>query len=702
MSAQEVSFDEGAADLIGVRVDQFAALRAALDSDRQAWQQDILMTAAVDLVATRELTSAELTRAINEAWATSAVTEVMVEQALLRARELRLVESLQASFSGRAKWRASAGGRRDTEQDRAWARHTMDGFEAGLAEFLDLATPRPSSDKLPRLADLLVEALADGCAGVYEVDAQDLHRRLKPVRYEAQRVRTFIDTKVQPKSVRGPLWSAALAAMDPADPFGNDVIHLIVVGSLLRGLLGRHDLPAQMSLAGLRVLVDTSVLKDLATDPLPAHQQLVKTFELVIQFGGEVIVAEHTLDEIERLWTAADDQRPSRLRSLGASGQVLLCTADNPFVQAYGMALATQPELSWPRFQVGRRNPRSQLESLGVQIRSCPDALAPLVSDAAATLKAATEHPAGRRRGRPAIAADAQSLAMLATWRDDAAGQIPAGAYFLARDTLAPQAYRQMKPKDSHTLVVNPEGLLLFASRLGGGDQTEAIRLVDVVGRSMIREGFLGLASGFTVDDGLTLATLLAENDLVDPADIRLAVQLRLEETFDERIDDAAKAVGLEVIRRRGERRDARARRAEEQADRERTALSAERDRLAAESAAGIAEARREADRRVAEANAEADSRIEISKADAHDRAELARRIAASIVALVVVVAAVAISWSALGIPSGRVVALEGVILILTSLAAVRFCTDRDRSWSSLVLGATLAVGLAAAPLLLP
>ena len=89
----------------------------------------------------------------------------------------------------------------------------------------------------------------------------------------------------------------------------------------------------------------------------------------------------------------------------------------------------------------------------------------------------------------------------------------------------------------------------------------------------MVREGFLGMATGFTVDDALSLAELLTDGGILDPVDVRTAVQLRLEETFEGHIDDRARVVGMEVVRRRSERRDARARRATQRVEADRATL---------------------------------------------------------------------------------------------------------------------------------
>lgn len=107
--------------------------------------------------------------------------------------------------------------------------------------------------------------------------------------------------------------------------------------------------------------------------------------------------------------------------------------------------------------------------------------------------------------------------------------------------------------------------------------------------------------------------------------------------------------------------------------------------------------AEQRAEQRVAEAQAQADQRIEETAATAHDAAERTKRMSATAAVIVVLVVIIGATWAARGVPGPKAIVAKAAVIAASILAGIKFCTDRSRSWRSL-LGGAIAVALAFLP----
>lgn len=561
----EIPIDDEVSET-GSRVVRLAATRAALDPQRRAWRNDILVSAIVEVLSlygARPLD--QLLSAVRRVWGTDTVTQTAAEEALAVAREAGLVVT-QTRLDGRENWLLSEGAKREAEEDVEWVRRCFDGFATNLLTRLDEVCDHPvRSDRGDRLADQMFAALVHAAAGALSL-GRTAHAvtHLRPAEFDLDALRTYLAREVEPKTVASAMQEVALAIVDPADEFGERVLHLLVAGNVLQGLLSGRDLRGTVELAGTRIALDTSALVPLAQKGTPEGRLLIDLLQRTPDAGVEVVVAEHTLEEWERLWEAADGE----LR--GHTEEQLQRAASypflrNPFVSGYLQAKKSDPHLSWPKFQIGRRDIGPTLEGFGVNIRphGNHEDGDRAVQDAVERRLLELSESSARGRRPAAAEADAKTCAMVHRWRAEAEAGLP-GGWFIARDKLTELAYRDTVGEgDPYPLVLSPSAWMVFVASVLADDPDEVNKLAVTLSSAVTRDAFLSAAAAHSLDEVLELTEIFGEDASgLSDRDVHLALQLELQGVIEEsekEPDDRAREVGIQAARTRSMRRDGRA-----------------------------------------------------------------------------------------------------------------------------------------------
>lgn len=398
---------------------------------------------------------------------------------------------------------------------------------------------------------------------------------LRPVEFAGFKVFDSIDSLGDVKS-KELLLELADAALDPDDAFASEVVHLLIVGSVLQSFVSKRDLGGQPSLSGARLLLDTPVLVDLIDEGSPAKELAVNLIQLSHKLEAETVVAEHTLDEWDRLWLGADHENPGILDGRVVPKYFDRLTSSkysNPFVRQFVRAKSLGDPIRWARFKAERSGIREVLEDLGVRIVACGNTSATdeevVATMSAAILKASADTTIPGRRTRTSAVADANSTAMVRRWRLERP-MTPCGAYFISSEHLTGIAFAAAYVDDAISLTVRPSAWVVFVASLVADDPNERTRLAEMVTDAVFRESFLGLATAYTLEEASALAEVLTEHDVLSLEDSREAAQLDvdqfLETEADGGEDDRIRRLALEVVRRRSARRDARAKRLEKKA----------------------------------------------------------------------------------------------------------------------------------------
>ncbi|WP_420442889.1 hypothetical protein [Candidatus Poriferisodalis sp.] len=562
MSRREVAQDQGEDQL---RADQLAACHALLDSFRRGNRQDVLVSTLVATLARRGgLTSQRLFAAIKQMWRTSAIADAVLARALVDARAGGLV-TLQEDLEGNETFVVSAEARDEAELDQQYVAFLLHQFTLDIAERLsEYEDATRLLPKTERIVNFITTAIARACEGSYAIDSPSPSAWARPDHINTQPIRSFAST-LQPKSIREPVTQLALDALDPTDSFGNQIVHLVVVSNLLHGLAAQRGLGATPSLQQVRLLLDTSALVNLASpSDDPGHRLILELATLSRACGATVIVAEHTLEEWERVWEAADleeiGQRNRANRGLSPREARLI---GNPFLAAYTTYRHSGGTDSWTRWQSSRRNIRQQLKTLGVLVQRHDNSSTEdrenyeLVHDKLVELS--EDKNTRATRSGTAASADAHSAAMIARWRRENGDQ---SALMLAHDRLTNQAYSEMFA-DEAPLVGEPGAWLLYVSNLIADDPAEVVDVAEFVADLAVRNTLLEIASNYSLEEALDISEILVQGpnglsarearDLNDPTLFDALDALQKESGEDARTRAAA------VLQRRATRNNRRA-----------------------------------------------------------------------------------------------------------------------------------------------
>ena len=548
-----------------LRADRLAACYALLDSARRGSRQDLLVGALVAILARRgELSAQRLFSAVRRMWRTEAIADPILERALEDARVGGLVTS-QTDFEGNETYVASSAAKSETDTDRDYIAHLLGQFASEVSQRLQEYRDAPRLlGRSERIANLIVTAIAHACDGLYTIEAADANPWARPDQISTQKIKQFAANQ-QPKSIREPITQMALDALDPSDLFGNQIVHLVAVSNLLHGLAAQRGLEAKPSLSPTRLLLDTSVLVGLAmSDEEPEHRLVVQIARLSPLCGASVFVAQHTLDEWERVWEAADRQeRSQRQRTNEGLAPRIARLVNNPFLAAYLVYRHNGGTASWGRWQTGRRDIRQQLTSLGVTLCAHkPETAADTERFQAVydrLLELSRDPSTSAHRTNAAASADAQSAAMIAQWRDEAEDS---DALMLARDHFTNRAFAEVVDAEQ-SIVGDPSAWLLYVSNLTADDPSEVLDTAEFIADLAARDTILEIASHYSLEEALDISEILVQGqngltarearDLADPNLFDVLDELQKESAQDAR----AKAVA--VLQRRATRSNRRA-----------------------------------------------------------------------------------------------------------------------------------------------
>lgn len=552
-----------------VRIDQLASSRAALSSDRRELRADIALSTTLAVLAGRgSLNELEILEAVSRVWRTGSLTGPVLRRSLADAEAAGLVVR-QHGLDEVERFALTEVAKRELDEERNWADRALRAFETDVAFRLAEYDDERLQGKERRVALLVLEALASSVDGEYTLDVPAANPSIRPISVRPGVITEF-SGKLEPAGIRQPVRDIALDALDPTDDFGNEIVHLVVAGSLLHGVITQRGLAVRPDLTGMRVLLDTSTLVVLGLEPGDLDRRLLEeAVGYSNRLGVEVYVAEHSIEEWNRLWDAADEEAGrAQLDHRDAIPILSYRMEGNPFVSAYLAFRESGESQTFAHWARERRNLRLLVENLGATVRPHGNNRQEdldLHARVQTRLMQLDADPRVRaHRTRAAADADAHSCSMVVRWRE-ALG--PGRAFFIALETLTDRVHREMFP-ESDPLVVNPQAWLLFVANLATDDPREAAGVADLVADSVVRSTFLSLAGAHTLEDALQMAGILTRDgqkitsrDLRDLQDESLFEHLDRSQAEENR--SPAERASL-VLQRRSRRAALRARRVEE------------------------------------------------------------------------------------------------------------------------------------------
>lgn len=676
-----------------------ASVRRALDDKLVVQRTDVLIEAVlVALAKIQPASTTKITQHLCMLFRTTALPASLAEAAINDAYAAGLLRKTE-TLLGTQEWVLTESAARDVREDTEWATAVIESFdrEAGIRLLDDPERDQIGDERVPRVAEHVRRALALGCQGLYDVQAASTPAAARPLTFNERSALDYLKS-VQPRSVRTASERLLIAALNPDDNFGDAYIHLLVACNVLHAMATRRDLSEKPSMVGLRLVLDTSSILDLACPGTPLARTVEEAIRLTVALGAEVVVPDHVIEQWMGLFAAADREVVASLEGarLGSSGAL----AVNPFVRFFHADDSQNANITWAQYRHRWQDPSTALKALGAKIRphfnSSTDVDCAFYNEVARSLTTLNRQRAqgGRKpRTTDGIRADANSITMVARWRRE--GRPDAG-FFVARDRMSSEAYRQVEPGDLIPLVVTLPAWLLFVVTLTVDDPNSKVELAHVIGNAALRDSFFALSSCYTYDEIVSFSELLRADDYpIGAEDITTFIQQRLERLEEQAGGEASPSIdGGRVLQARALKRNQRARRSEESSaaalqDAVREVENTNRVHFAAN------ELEHARDRRVLEEKVQAGDEALRREAD---RRRMYGRSAAAFAATCALIIAAALLWGRLGVKSkvdrAWLSFLFGVFWVAGAAAWVKAGTRKVAAYAATAIALPLLAGL--------
>ena len=534
-----------------LRLAQLTASRSLVRKDRREGRHDVLVNTIVAILAERQsLSETQLLAALRRTWQTSTLSDETIDTALADARRAGLIAT-RPDKHGAAEYFVAGDAASHNSQDRQYVQGLFSAFRSNIAHRLeDYPNEKQLANRLDRIVNEVLTAIAHACQESYDIPIRGSVQTVHPMRLSGQEVRQYA-RQLDPKSIRKPVEDLAFDALDPADSFGNEIVHLVVVSGLLHGLASQRGVSASPSLQHMSLLLDTSALIGLVREEdHPDYQTLIQLISLSKRCEADLIVAEHTIAEWERVWLAADEQfeHAQRKMSKDDAPGVLVRYAQNPFVAAYADHLDKGGKGSWIRWATTRRDLRTQVEKMGLTVVTYKDEsdedarYREQIHSHLLALSADVNVRGGRSKG--GAEADAMSAALISRWRRENGDDT---AVFIAKDYLTNLAFAS-SVSGSGPLVVNPTLWLQYVTCLLVDDEDQRIEIANLIADVGVRDMILGMASTYSLDEILEISdVLMAEGIELNIREARDLADPRLYRSLDELHQEAMQDVSVRV-----------------------------------------------------------------------------------------------------------------------------------------------------------
>jgi hypothetical protein len=518
-----------------------AAVHDLVANRNKATKTDLLLAAASHALRSGDKNVAEVVSVVNQIWPGARSDEESVNVALQLGSELGLMKLAQGLESA-TLWSLTVRGVEDVDKQVAWV---SDVRSRAIEALKVRAADGLGADIDDKFAELLLERLVSALiTGIQasqdayfgRVDELVTHR-LVPRGFDQSRVFAALDIPGANDATIAFLKAAALAAIDPLDPFGDEIVSTITTGCVLHSYVAGRDGAKSHAVLGAqegqRAVLDTPVLLDLI-GPARVREAATVVVRAAVSAGWEVIAAQHSLDELEillerRIPMVIADFREASEKGIRQEWYASLMEDELPSYCIEALRDGTYMRLE--EFVDAARGAASMLEDLGVIVRPHGnEGEERYVERARHALEASLEEHQ-KIRSAFAIERDAQSMAMV--WRrrrkEKAATRWP-GGWIISSDRRISPAYKTLEPKDKVPLTLSTAtwSTLLVATV----PPAEVIQLAEAAAAQLVEEAMWLLPARFPSSTAMSLARQLSPEHGGSEMDIRLA-QLDIGDSFE-------------------------------------------------------------------------------------------------------------------------------------------------------------------------
>jgi len=516
------------------------AVHLLLDSDREATRSDLLLAAACHSLYEGDRTAAELLARANQIWPGARADMEGMQKALDLGQKLQMVAS--ADVLGEIPvWTLTKEGVRDVERHGKWV---GDAREAALAKLVERARTGLGIDPSREEAELwlgrLVSALVHGIQAsqvAYLGHVEEIvGGRLLPKGFDPELVLSALPDGAE-NPVNDFLRTLALAALDPLDPFGNDLISHITTGCVLHSYVAGRDASPILDQLGPqqaeRAVLDTPVLLALI-GPTRLRRHAETTLEAAVAAGWDVVTCVHSLTELEEL---LDRELPNiqesfaRANAAGIREDWYASLDEDQLPSVVVEVLKDGTYQSLNQFRSAATRLPERLEALGVTVREHHNEEDPYLDRCRQSLTEHLQENSRRARSASVIDRDAQSMAVAWRRRRRQTKSKWPGAWIITSDRQLTPAYFRAQHSDKVALTLSmAQWTTLVAAT---SPPTSVVELATAAAGQLVEEAMWLIPARFPSDVALNLARQLSPEHGGSGTDVRVA-QLTLDDVFDQ------------------------------------------------------------------------------------------------------------------------------------------------------------------------
>ncbi|WP_157802872.1 hypothetical protein [Compostimonas suwonensis] len=513
-------------------LDMLSAAHVLLSSERMTDERDLLISTCLEALDNGPSGTSALARTCNEIWPASEISDDAVRAALEEAEELDLVVRT-ADLVGEG-WTLGTQGKNEIDSTRAWFANAMDRLARQIQDRARDDFGEPSfevasnwAQVLRRVFSLEIARSAASYAGEVERGAAGT---IRPMVLDGKAMlRTLDRLSLQPGTTDF-LKACLLAAVDEADPFGNELVGQVATSCVLHAIAarrGRAQAQAALgSLEGKRVLLDTPILVSLLGSN-GTEQRLRGMIAQAVSLGMQVVTPEHVLDELDDVIQRVTDEHLNGLTGAlqnGVDPRSYAQIVGEQILELFLEGVAAKKYRNWNDLTSRVKGLRAELAELGVAVRPHHNKNRSNVAWLDQTL---TEELAASNSGRgaKAIARDAESIEMI--WRarrrlangGKRMGLWP-GGWMISYDRYAGPTYARVNKLDREQLVLTPAQWATLMTE--SAPAVEIPKLVASAAAYLRQESMLRIATKYPPAIALTLARSLS-GEYTSATDVRVA-----------------------------------------------------------------------------------------------------------------------------------------------------------------------------------
>lgn len=541
-----------------------SAVQRVIKSSRPSTEADLLCAAACQFLHRRQRAkSGDIRQAVLEMWPGSKPTQEQIDTALSLAKELGL-----AGLNEFAEWFLTADGLADVQRHGGWVTSLRERVMADLrVRSREGLGYEPDSTEAALWLNQLVRALIAGIeksqsAYLGEVE-QLIHGQIAPREVKSTDILSYLDDVSDNAEVVELLKSLALAALDPLDSFGKELVSLITTGCILHSYVsGRSgaEITSEIgSPGGQRAVLDTPVLLSLVGRKADRRDTEL-TIRSAAAAGWDVVVCRHSLDELDQLLRREIPAVQKRVREAHDRNTRVEFYAALVEDQIHGICISalkdgTYKNLSEMLTMCERLE--DDLASWGATVRDHNNDRSPdRFSRCVTALQEQIDKGPRSGRSTRVIERDANTMAM--TWRRRSREQSKnwPGAWVITSDRQMALAYASIS-SDRVSLTLS---LPQWTTVVSISAPVEDLRgLATAAAGQFAEEAMWQLPARFPGDFAMTLAAQLSPNQGGSDMDLRHAqMMLSLPEMLDElEAKSSSTAIAAAVLAARTKRVDA-------------------------------------------------------------------------------------------------------------------------------------------------